>query len=79
MWAIIAGFPVTLVGVIAGVWSAILAVRAPRKKGQQREEEWASPSVSTSGDIRQRGTHGITIAHTGEGEIRVTASDADSQ
>ncbi|SRR5258706_11603630 len=75
-WTIIVGLPVTVVGVIAGVWSAVLATRALRETRARRETE-APPRPSSSGDIRQRKTHGITIAHIGKGDIRVRGNDRD--
>ncbi len=75
LWATIAGLPVTLVGGIAGVWSAVVASRALRKTGQRDEIE-ASRAASRSGDIRQEGSGGITIAHSGKGNIVVQSETA---
>lgn len=73
-WAIIVGLPMTLVGMIAGVWSAVLAARALRETRGMTE---VSPRGSKSSEIRQKKTHGITVAHTGKGNIRIRRNDHD--
>jgi hypothetical protein len=73
-WAAVIGLPLTAVGVIAGVWTAILTRRilqGPRRQATAELSDAASNGVSKSGKIRQKNTDGITIAHTGSGDVDV--------
>ena len=75
LWAAILGLPLTAIGTAAGVWTALLTVRTLRGS---REQAGAEPSgsdssvVKQSGNIQQTSTEGITIGHTGDGDINIT-------
>ena len=83
LWATALGLPLTVIIAVAGVWTAVLAAKTlAREPNQQARKALDTAGGSPKecgepGNIRQDGTGGITIAHTGTGHITVTGPLAE--
>lgn len=78
LWAAALGLPLTVVITVTGIWAAVLASRALGRDSARNKITTPQAGVRESGNprasggIRQDSTGGITIAHTGTGDITVT-------
>jgi hypothetical protein len=74
LWAAVLGLPVAVIAAVAGIWSTVLTVRSSREHdGEPPPHPDTNPVPAPSGGIRQSDNRGIAIAHTGSGDIHVTA------
>jgi hypothetical protein len=80
LWAAVLGLPVAVIAAVAGVWSTIVAIKSFREHATEASlRSDISSDPSTTGEIRQRGNRGTTIAHTGSGDIHVTTDAGGEQ
>jgi hypothetical protein len=84
LWAAVLGLPLSIVIALAGLWSAVLTAKAlARDSGSKQlcqNGETADAhhfDEPRRGSIHQDRTGGITIAHTGDGDITITGTSAD--
>ena len=75
LWAVVLGLPIAVVAAAAGVWATVLTVKpsrgesVPGPSGKLGAPDNAPPAGMRSGSIRQEGTRGTAVAHTGSGDI----------
>lgn len=71
LWATVLSFGLAGLGVVVGVWG-LIAARQPSRAADAPDRRDRHPADGRTGSITQISSGGITIAHTGEGDINTS-------